>query len=65
MVTALWALGLVLTVEGLILALMPARLESLLDSLREMPVEARRLAGLLALVAGVGLVLLARQAGAG
>ncbi len=62
--TALLALGLVLCAEGLILALAPARLESLLDALRAMPVEARRLAGLLALVMGVGLVVAARGIGA-
>lgn len=60
MSTALLALGLVLCVEGAILALLPDRLEALLETLRAMPVEARRLAGLLALVVGLGLVLSAR-----
>ncbi len=64
MATALLALGLVLGVEGLILALVPDRLEALLDTLRAMPVEARRLAGLLALAVGIGLVVLARSLGA-
>ncbi len=64
MATMLWALGLVLIAEGLVLALLPGRLEGLLDALRAMPPEARRLAGLLALVAGVGLTVLARRIGA-
>lgn len=61
--TALLALGLVLCAEGLVLALAPARLENLLDALRAMTLEARRLAGLLALVVGLFLVVLARGMG--
>jgi uncharacterized protein len=64
METLLLALGLVLSVEGLVFALAPARLDELLDRLREMPLEARRLAGLLALAVGVGLVLVSRMMGA-
>lgn len=60
----LLALGLVLSVEGLVFALAPARLDQFLDALRQMPVEARRLAGLLALAVGVALIALARAAGA-
>ncbi|WOI55654.1 DUF2065 domain-containing protein [Palleronia sp. LCG004] len=52
------SIGLVLIFEGLVFALAPSRLEDLLDALRLVPVEARRLIGLLALVAGVGLVVL-------
>ena len=59
-----WAVGLVLCVEGLILSLMPDRLESLLKMLTDMPVEARRLAGLAALAAGVALLWAARAFGA-
>ncbi len=53
-----------LSVEGLVFALAPARLDQFLDALRQMPVEARRLAGLLALAVGVALIALARAAGA-
>ncbi|TDL79839.1 DUF2065 domain-containing protein [Palleronia sediminis] len=54
------ALGLVLLIEGLALALAPSRIEEVLDRLRAMPVEARRLIGLLALATGLALVLLGR-----
>ena len=59
----LWALGLVLCVEGLFLSLMPGRLESLLRTLREMSLETRRAAGLAALAIGVGLLWTARAFG--
>ncbi len=58
------AAGLVLTVEGLVLALAPSRIEDALDLLRRLPVETRRLLGLGALAVGVTLIWLAR-AGAG
>ena len=58
-----WAVGLVLCLEGLILSLLPGRLESLLKLLSDMPVEARRLAGLAALGAGVALLWAARAFG--
>ncbi len=57
------ALGLVLCVEGLVFALAPSRLEDLLRSLAELPVETRRLIGLAALAAGVFLIWLARSLG--
>lgn len=57
------ALGLMLCIEGLIFALAPNRIEDLLDALRQIPVEGRRLVGLLALAAGVGLAALARGMG--
>ncbi len=63
MATLLFALGLVLSVEGLFFALAPGRIDQILDTLRDMPVEARRLAGLLALTVGVGLIALARAVG--
>ncbi len=58
------ALGLVLVVEGLVLALAPSRLEELLAQLARMPRDRRRLAGLAAVAIGVGLVWLARRLGA-
>lgn len=54
------ALGLVLSIEGLVFALAPSRVEEALEALRRLPLEARRLIGLLALVAGLGLLALAR-----
>ena len=64
MATILLAMGLVLCVEGLVFALAPSRLEDVLDMLRNMPVETRRLIGLGALAIGVVLVWLAKSLGA-
>lgn len=62
--TALLALGLVLVVEGLVYALAPWLVEDMLAALRRMPVEQRRLLGLVALGAGIGLLWLAHLLGA-
>ncbi len=59
----LLGLGLVLVIEGLVFALAPSRLEDLLEALRQMPVEARRLIGLAAMAAGVFLIWLAGPVG--
>ena len=56
----LWAVGLVLCVEGLILALAPSRLEEALELLRRLPREMRRVLGLAALAAGVLVLSLVR-----
>jgi hypothetical protein len=64
MSTILLALGLVLCIEGLVFALAPSRLEELLEILRNMPIETRRLIGLGALAIGVVLVWLAKSLGA-
>lgn len=64
MATVLLAIGLVLCVEGLVFALAPSRLEEVLDILRNMPAETRRLIGLTALAIGVVLVWLAKSLGA-
>ncbi|WP_137701397.1 DUF2065 domain-containing protein [Marimonas lutisalis] len=61
---ALLALGLVLIVEGLVYALAPSLVEQMLEALRQMPPEARRLMGLLALVIGLVLVWFAKALGA-
>ena len=61
---ALLALGLVLIVEGLVYALAPSLVEDLLEALRAMPPEARRLVGLLALVIGLALVWIGKALGA-
>ncbi|WP_395542102.1 DUF2065 domain-containing protein [Neotabrizicola sp. sgz301269] len=57
------AIGLVLCVEGLALALAPSRMEDLLRYLAEMPPERRRMIGLGALALGVVLVWAAKTLG--
>ena len=57
------AIGLVLAVEGLALALAPSRMEDLLAAFAAMPPDRRRLLGLMALAAGVALIWLSRQFG--
>ncbi|MFM7655793.1 MAG: DUF2065 family protein [Paracoccaceae bacterium] len=64
MTTVLLGLGLVLVIEGLVLALAPLRLEQLLQALSALSRDQRRLIGLVAVALGVGLVLLARHFGA-
>ncbi|MGY6635415.1 MAG: DUF2065 domain-containing protein [Alkalilacustris sp.] len=59
----LLAIGLVLVVEGLVFALAPSRLEELVALIARLPVETRRLIGLLALTLGVGLIWIARLMG--
>ena len=51
-------IGLVLIVEGLVYALAPSLVERMLEALRDIPEPARRLIGALAVVIGLGLVLL-------
>jgi hypothetical protein len=58
--TVLFGIGLVLTVEGLVLALAPSRIMQALELLRALSVEQRRAAGLTALALGVVLIWLAR-----
>lgn len=60
----LLAFGLVLIVEGLVYALAPSLVESLLDHLRALPVEMRRNIGLAALALGLVLVWLGKLLGA-
>jgi uncharacterized protein YjeT (DUF2065 family) len=54
-----YGLGLVLVIEGLVLALLPGRLDDILRTLARMPPDSRRVAGLGALALGVILVWLA------
>lgn len=56
----LLGIGLVLVFEGLILALLPNRLEELIQLISDMPLETRRTIGLGAIAIGVLLVWLAR-----
>jgi uncharacterized protein len=55
--------GMVFVIEGLVLALAPSRLEDLLDAVRDIPPDTRRLIGLGAIAVGVFLVWLARGLG--
>ncbi|MBL9053864.1 MAG: DUF2065 domain-containing protein [Tabrizicola sp.] len=54
------ALGLVLAVEGLALALAPRRVEDALRLIARLDVDRRRLIGLAALALGVALVWMVR-----
>ncbi|MDE3078868.1 MAG: DUF2065 family protein [Paracoccaceae bacterium] len=60
----LFGIGAVLAFEGLVLALMPGRLEEVLAFLSRLPVERRRGLGLGALALGVVVIWLARRMGA-
>lgn len=57
----LLALGLVLAVEGLALALAPSRMEEALRLIAEMARDRRRVLGLVALALGVVLIWMARH----
>tara|TARA_R110002124_G_scaffold76753_7_gene205651 strand:- start:8468 stop:8665 length:198 start_codon:yes stop_codon:yes gene_type:complete len=62
--TACLALGLVLIVEGLAYALAPLLVERLLETLRLMAEDQRRMLGLIAMTAGFALVWAAKGMGA-
>ncbi len=62
--TALLALGLVLIVEGLVYALAPSLVEQLLAALQALPVETRRIVGLVAIGCGLLFVWWAKLLGA-
>jgi len=63
MATLALGIGLVLIIEGLVFALAPSRLEDLLETLRQMPIEARRLIGLGAVTLGVFFLWVSSNAG--
>ncbi len=54
-------IGLVLVFEGLVFALLPNRLEDLIQIISDMPIETRRAYGLGAVALGVLLVWAARS----
>ena len=62
--TAFLALGLVLIVEGLAYALAPSLIERMLEMLRLLAEDQRRVIGLIAITAGVVLVWAAKMLGA-
>ena len=53
-------IGLVLVIEGLVLALAPSRLDEMLKALSEIPPETRRMMGLGTVAAGVVLVWISK-----
>lgn len=61
MTIVLLAIGFVLVFEGLVLALAPSRIEEAMRLLLTLPVEKRRLIGLVALAAGVAVLWIARH----
>jgi hypothetical protein len=56
----LTGIALVLVIEGLVYALAPSLVERLLEALREIPVEQRRMLGLLTTLTGVVLLWVLR-----
>ena len=62
MTEILLALGLVLAIEGLVLALAPRRIEDALRVIASLPVDQRRMIGLGALALGVLIVWLVKPA---
>ncbi len=63
MTTVLLALGLVLVIEGLAIALAPSRLEDALALLSRLTRDQRRLLGLTTLAVGVAVMALAKWLG--
>lgn len=59
----LLAIGLVLVIEGLVLALAPSRTVELLDRIRQLPAEGRRNLGLGAMALGAAFIWLAHALG--
>ena len=62
--TALLALGLVLIVEGLVYALAPSLIETLLAALQSLSEDQRRMMGLMAMVLGLMILWMAKTLGA-
>ena len=55
------AVGLVLVIEGLVYAAAPARLKAMLARVEQVPDEALRMGGVIAVGIGVAIIWLARQ----
>lgn len=54
--TILTGIALVLIIEGLAYALAPSLIERMLEAMREMPLDLRRLVGVSAIMAGVAML---------
>ena len=59
--TILFALGLVLILEGLVYALAPSLIEALLKALQNLPIPKRRQMGTLVIALGVVPIVMAGQ----
>ncbi len=55
--------GLVLVIEGLVFALAPSRIDSILEMMASLSHEHRRMIGLIAVATGVALVWIGRSIG--
>jgi uncharacterized protein YjeT (DUF2065 family) len=62
MQTAILAIGLVLVIEGLAYALAPSLIERMLEAMRQLSLEDRRMMGLAAMAVGVALVAITFEA---
>jgi uncharacterized protein YjeT (DUF2065 family) len=62
MQTAILAIGLVLVIEGLAYALAPSLIERMLETMRQLSIEDRRMMGLAAMAVGVALVAITFEA---
>ncbi len=58
-----WAIGLVLIVEGLVLALAPLRIDDVLKMLARLDRDQKRMIGLVGVALGAAMVWLARALG--
>ncbi|MCI5111780.1 MAG: DUF2065 domain-containing protein [Marivita sp.] len=54
--TVIQGIALVLIIEGLAYALAPSLIERMLEAMRSMPIDMRRMVGLSALAAGVAMM---------
>ena len=54
--TLILGIAMVLIIEGLAYALAPSLIERLLEAMREMPLEMRRLVGMSAITAGMAML---------
>ncbi len=59
----LWAMGCVLCFEGLVFALLPRRIDDIVELMRRLPFDTRRLIGLTAGSVGLLLIFVARNLG--
>lgn len=58
--TVIQGIALVLIIEGLAYALAPSLIERMLEAMRDMPLDMRRLIGVSALAAGISMLWILR-----